>query len=55
MSKILNVNEIMLEAHRRGQKRAIEISIRSGVPLVILKNGKNFNLKPKFKYVLEPI
>lgn len=56
MSKAkFDINEILLEAHKRGQKRAIEISIRSGVPLVVSIHGKIVNIKPKYKYVLVPI
>lgn len=50
-----DINDILLEAHKRGQERAIDLSIRSGVPLVVLKNGKIEELKPKYKYVLVPI
>ena len=32
--------EIMLEAHRRGIEYAIDLSIRTGVPLVVEKKGK---------------
>lgn len=56
MSKAqFDINEILLEAHRRGQKRDIESSIRSGVPLVVSKHGKITTIKPKYKYVLVPI
>ena len=56
MSKAkFDINEILLECHRRGQKRAIENSIRSGVPLVVSKRGKVTTIKPKYKYVLVPI
>ena len=47
----LDVNEILLEAHRRGVERAIDTSIRTGVPLVVEKRGKILELKPKYKYV----
>ena len=56
MSKaILNINDILLESHRKGQEAAKEASIRTGVPLVVMRNGKIRYEKPKFKYVLVPI
>lgn len=53
--KTSDINKILLEAHKRGIERAIDNSIRSGVPLVIEKNGKIIEVKPKFKYVRVPI
>lgn len=50
-----DIIEILLAAHQRGQQRAIDLSIRTGVPLVVSKNGKIEYIKPKFKYVLVPI
>lgn len=50
-----DVNKIILEAHKRSQERAIDASIRTGVPLVVSKNGKIVKIKPKYKYVLVPI
>lgn len=55
MPKKNDVIELMLEAHRRGVKRAKEISIRTGVPMVIEKNGKIIKIKPKYKYIKVPI
>jgi hypothetical protein len=45
----------VLEAHARGVKRAIEISIRTGTPLITEKNGKIVKIVPKYKYVKVPI
>lgn len=50
-----DIQDILLEAHRRGVEQAIDLSIRTGVPLVVMKNGKIKEVKPKFKYVLVPI
>lgn len=55
MSKTMDVHEILLEAHRRGQKLAIEESIRTGVSLVVMRNGKIQYEKPKYKLVRVPI
>ena len=52
---MVSINDILLEAHRRGVKRAIDLSIRTGVPLVVEKNGKIIEIKPKYKYVRVPI
>lgn len=51
----IDINEILLEAHRKGVEQAIDLSIRTGVPLVIEKDGKIIEIKPKFKYVRVPI
>lgn len=55
MSRAPNIIELLLKGHKKGQESAIEASIRSGVPLVVEKNGKICYIKPKFKYVLVPI
>jgi len=49
------VIELFLEGHRKGVESAVELSIRTGVPLVVSKDGKIQEIKPKFKYVLVPI
>jgi hypothetical protein len=51
----LDVIRILLEAHKRGVEQAIEISIRTGVPLVVEKGGKILELKPEYKYVKVPL
>ena len=56
MSKVKSdINEILLAAHKRGQEKAIDDSIRSGVPLVVSINGEIVRVKPKYKYVRVPI
>ena len=40
---------LLLEAHERGIELAIETSIRTGVPLVVEKDGKIFEIPPKYK------
>jgi hypothetical protein len=47
--------ELLLEAHRKGVESAIDLSIRTGVPLVIAKDGVIQEVKPKFKYIRVPI
>lgn len=47
--------KFILDAHKRGQKKAIDDSIRTGVPLVVWKKGKIAYIKPKYKYVRVPI
>ncbi len=49
------IEKFLLEAHSKGVEMAIDLSIRTGVPLVIEKNGKIIKVKPQFKYVKVPI
>lgn len=51
----IDIDEIVLEAHRRGVERAIDLSIRTGTPLIVEENGKIREIMPKYKYVLVPI
>ncbi len=51
----LHINDILLEGCKRGAKYAIDLSIRTGVPLVVEKNGKIIEIPPKYKYVRVPI
>lgn len=48
-------NVLTLEAHRKGVEYAIDLSARTGVPLVIEVKGKIKRIKPKYKYVRVPI
>jgi hypothetical protein len=50
-----DMNELLLEAHRKGLEQAIDLSIRTGVPLVIEKNGIIQEIKPMYKYIRVPI
>lgn len=50
-----SINEMILEAHQKGIEYAIDLSIRTGVPLVIEEHGEIKDLKPKFKYIKVPI
>jgi hypothetical protein len=52
---INNTRTMLLEAHSKGVEMAIDLSIRTGVPLVIEKNGKIIKVKPQFKYIKVPI
>lgn len=54
-SKELDINEILLEAHERSIELAMDISIRTGVPLVVERAGKIIEIKPKYKYIRVPI
>ncbi len=46
-----DVEEFLLEAHRKGIEQAIDLSARTGVPLVIEENGKIKRISPKYKYI----
>ncbi len=50
-----DIHKILLAAHKRGVQQAIDLSIRTGVPLVIEKNGKIIEIPPKYKYIRVPI
>jgi len=50
-----DMHEAILKAHREGIEQAIDLSIRTGVPLVIEENGVIREITPKFKYIKVPI
>lgn len=50
-----DVLEVLLEAHKKGVEQAIDLSIRTGIPLVVQEHGKIKEIKPKYKYVRVPI
>lgn len=50
-----DIDELLLQAHRKGVEHAIDLSIRTGVPLVVEENGKIKEIKPQYKYVRVPI
>jgi hypothetical protein len=47
--------EILIEAYQKGVEQAIELSIRTGVPLVVEEDGIIKEIKPQYKYVRVPI
>lgn len=51
----IDIHDMLLEAHRKGVEQAIDLSIRTGTSLVIEKEGKIKEIKPKYKYVRVPI
>lgn len=50
-----DIEELLLEAYRKGVEQAIDLSARTGVPLVIEEDGKIKRIKPQYKYVRVPI
>lgn len=50
-----DIEELLLEAHRKGVEQAIDLSARTGVPLVVEENGTIKRIKPQYKYVRVPI
>jgi len=50
-----HIHEALLKAYHRGVEQAIDLSIRTGVPLVVEEKGKIKEIKPKYKYVRVPI
>lgn len=51
----IELHNILLKAHAKGIEQAIDLSIRTGVPLVEYRNGKVIKVYPKYKYVKVPI
>lgn len=51
----LDILELLLESHRKGVEQAIDLSIRTGIPLVVQEDGAIKEIKPKYKYVRVPI
>jgi len=49
------LDELILEAHQRSIELAIDTSIRTGVPLVVEREGKIIEIEPQYKYVRVPI
>jgi len=49
-----DIKELLLEAYRKGVEQAIDLSARTGVPLMIEENGMIKQIKPKYKYVRVP-
>lgn len=47
--------EMILKAHKKGVKQAIDLSIRTGKPLAEFRKGKIVKIYPKYKYVKVPI
>lgn len=47
--------DIILKAHKKGVKQAIDLSIRTGTPLIEFRKGKVVKIYPKYKYVKVPI
>ena len=47
----IDINEILLKAHKLGVKNAIDLAARTGVRLVVCENGKIKQIKPNYKYV----
>lgn len=50
-----DAQELFLEAHKKGIEQAIDLSIRTGVPLVVQENGIIKEIMPQYKYVRVPI
>jgi hypothetical protein len=53
--KDLDINKLMLKAHKLGVKNAIDLAARTKTSLVVSENGKIKLVKPNFKYVRVPI
>jgi hypothetical protein len=49
--KELNINQMILRAHKRAVKMAIDLAARTNTPLIISENGKVKAIKPPYRYV----
>jgi len=54
-SKKIDINQMLLKAHKLGVKNAIETSARTNTSLIVYEGGKVKSVRPKFRYVLVPI
>ncbi len=54
-SSEIDIDKLLLKAQADGLKLAIDISIRTGTPLIVERNGKIMEIMPKYKYVRVPI
>jgi len=52
--KKLDINQMLLNAHKLGVKMAIDTAARTNTPLVVSENGKVKLVRPKYKYVRVP-
>lgn len=51
----IDINQIIIEAHKRSYERAFETAVRTGTALVFSRNGKIVEVKPPYRYELVPI
>lgn len=54
-SKNVDINQLLLKAHRIGVKNAIDVAARTGTSLIVFKDGKLKSVRPKYKYIRVPI
>lgn len=50
-----NIKKILLKAHREGIKSAVDLSARTGFPLIVEREGKIVEVKAPYKYVKVPV
>jgi len=53
-NKEVDINQMLLKAHKLGVKKAIDVSARSNTRLVVYEGGKVKEVKPKYKYIRVP-
>ena len=53
--RLIHEDSRFRDAVRKGVEQAIDLSARTGVPLVVVENGKIKRIKPKYKYIRVPI
>ena len=50
-----DIKKILLKAHREGVKSAVDLSARTGLLLVVEREGKIVEVKAPYKYVKVPV
>ena len=53
-NKNVDVNQLILKAHKLSVKRAIDVAARTNTRLVVWIDGKIVKIKPDYKYVRVP-
>ena len=50
-----DLNEFILEAHKRSFQLAFETAVRTGTALIFSRNGRIVEVRPPYRYELVPI
>ena len=53
-NKKVDINQILLKAHKIAVRNAIDAAARSNTRLVVYEDGKLKEVRPKYKYVRVP-
>ena len=53
-NKKVDINQMLIKAHKLGVEKAIDVSARSNTRLVVYEGGIVKEIKPKYRYVRVP-